>query len=113
LEKLNKELEANPSALHTKYKEQFTVAMDLVNRNMAIDGKAYFEMKMPNASPSSGGGTDFSNMLAAIIAANKIIEQQKKEPSSKSDPPSPKEEKVYTKQEIDDLIAWGKKQRKK
>lgn len=109
VEKLNKELEANPSALHTKYKEQFTVAMDLVNRNMAIDGKAYFEMNMPNNT--SGGGTDFSNMLGAIIAANKIIEQQKKEPS-KSDPPSSKGEKVYTRQEIDDLIAWGKKQRK-
>ena len=110
VEKLNKELETDPSVLLTKYKEQFTVAMDLVNRNMAIDGKAYFEMNMPNNT--SGGGTDFSNMLGAIIAANKIIEQQKKEPS-KSDPPSSKGEKVYTKQEIDDLIAWGKKQRKK
>ena len=112
VEKLNKELEANPSALHTKYKEQFTVAMDLVNRNMAIDGKAYFEMNMPNNT--SGGGTDFSNMLGAIIAANKIIEQQKKEPSKSEDPlsPTPKGEKVYTKQEIDDLIAWGEKQRK-
>lgn len=109
VEKLNKELETDPSVLLTKYKEQFTVAMDLVNRNMAIDGKAYFEMNMPNNT--SGGGTDFSNMLGAIIAANKIIEQQKKEPS-KSDPPSSKGEKVYTKQEIDDLIAWGKKQRK-
>ena len=112
LEKLNKELETDPSVLHTKYKEQFTIAMNLVNRNMAIDGGAYFEMNMPNNPSGSGGGTDFSNMLAAIIAANKIIEQQKKEPS-KSDPPSSKGEKVYTRQEIDDLIAWGEKQRKK
>ncbi|KUK96893.1 MAG: hypothetical protein XE08_0731 [Parcubacteria bacterium 32_520] len=49
--------------------------------------------------------TDFSNMMGAIIAANKIFEQQKKEPSAKSgSPSSPKEEKIYTDQEIEELL---------
>jgi len=70
---------------------------------MAIDGKAYFEMRLPNNT--SGGTTDFSNMMGAIIAANKIFEQQKKEPSAKSgSPSSPKEEKIYTDQEIEELL---------
>ena len=69
---------------------------------MAIDGKAYFEMRLPN---NTSGSTDFSNMMGAIIAANKIFEQQKKEPSAKSgSPSSPKEEKIYTDQEIEELL---------
>ncbi len=102
IEALTKELEVNPVALNTKYKEQFKVAMDLVNKNMAIDGKAYFEMNLPNSTASGGGGTDFSNMLGAIIAANKIIEQQKT--SSPSSDNKEEKKKIYSRAEIDALI---------
>ncbi len=76
---------------------------------MAIDGKAYFEMKLPKCS-GTGGGADYSNMIGAIIAANKIIEQQKTSPPPSS---SAKEEKkkIYSREEIDSLIAEADKNR--
>ena len=108
VEKLQQELETSPEVLDTKYKKQFKVAMDLVNKNMAIDGKAYFEMKLPKGS-GTGGGADYSNMIGAIIAANKIIEQQKT-PSSSSNKEEKK--KIYSREEIDALIAEADRDRK-
>jgi hypothetical protein len=82
--------------------------MDLVNKNMATDGTAYFEMKLPKGS-GTGGGADYSNMIGAIIAANKIIEQQKT-PSSSSNKEEKK--KIYSREEIDALIAEADRDRK-
>lgn len=112
VEKLQQELETNPEALNTKYKKQFKVAMDLVNKNMAIDGKAYFEMKIPKGSGTGGGGADYSNMIGAIIAANKIIEQQKTSPPASSSSSTKEEKKkIYSREEIDSLIAEADKNR--
>lgn len=112
VEKLQQELETNPEALNTKYKKQFKVAMDLVNKNMAIDGKAYFEMKLPKGSGTGGGGADYSNMIGAIIAANKIIEQQKTSPPASSSSSTKEEKKkIYSREEIDSLIAEADKNR--
>ena len=111
VEALQKELEANPNALNTKYREQFKVAMKLVNKNMAIEGKAFFEMKLPKGS-GTGGGADYSNMIGAIIAANKIIEQQKTSPPPSSSSPTKEEKKkIYSREEIDALIAEADKNR--
>jgi regulator of protease activity HflC (stomatin/prohibitin superfamily) len=111
VEKLQQELETSPEVLDTKYKKQFKVAMDLVNKNMAIDGKAYFEMKLPKGS-GTGGGADYSNMIGAIIAANKIIEQQKTSPSlSSSSSTKEEKKKIYSREEIDALIAEADKNR--
>lgn len=108
VEALQKELEANPDALNTKYREQFKIAMKLVNKNMAIEGKAYFEMKLPKGG---GGGADYSNMIGAIIAANKITEQQKTSPSLSSSSSTEEKKKIYSRDEIDALIAEADKNR--
>ena len=112
-ETLQEELKANPDALNTKYRKQFKHAMKLVNKNMAIEGKAYFEMKLPKGS-GTGGGADYSNMIGAIIAANKITEQQKTSSASKESENNSKKSKnksAMTEKQKEDLLegSWADK----
>lgn len=96
----------DPEKFNRLYGAEYNMALENANRIIAMDKKAYYKI-------DSSGGSITSDTFSAVIAGNIATKNINSSSENKKNNEGESKKGNYTKEEVDDLLAFAKKHGKK